>query len=192
MCAASVKKHRSQPHMSRIAALLLLGVMLHHIAGFYVIFQAMRYQVRKEIKRQIKQGIPPEALTVLGFSKKVKPENFYWVESHEFRYKGSMYDVVKQAENQDSIFYYCINDVQEETLFAGLGQQVKKHLTTQTSAGQSGVFENILISYAQPFILSQFLSIHFYQTVYTFQLLPYIISLLSSPIHQTDPPPEIG
>jgi hypothetical protein len=42
--------------------------------------------------------------------------DFKWIHSHEFKYNGEMYDVVKKKEAGKQIFLYCINDTKEKEL----------------------------------------------------------------------------
>jgi len=51
-----------------------------------------------------------------------------WIKSFEFRYRGNLYDIVRTGQSGDTTFYYCINDVQEERLFAGLDGHVRRQM----------------------------------------------------------------
>lgn len=110
--------------------------------GFFFIFKIQQYHVRQEIKQHIKQGVPENELTLIT----VTPENesqLEWEHKKEFRYKGTMYDVVKkEIIDETTIIYYCITDKQETTLFANLDEQVKKNMDTKNE-GNSPV-KNLL------------------------------------------------
>lgn len=75
--------------------------------------------VKKEIKRAIKAGVPERELVVI----EINPGNEHeveWVEDHEFRFRGSMYDVIRKVTCADAVKFYCIDDKQESALFANL------------------------------------------------------------------------
>jgi len=43
---------------------------------------------------------------------------FQWVEKKEIRYKGFLYDVIKELQSGRMTIFYCIHDKKEETLLA--------------------------------------------------------------------------
>ena len=85
----------------------------------------MHHQARKEIKQQIKAGVPENQLYVIsmpvGLEKKLE-----WLKSNEFRYKGSMYDVIRKEIRGGKIYFHCINDVKEAALFKDLDHFLAK------------------------------------------------------------------
>ncbi len=87
----------------------------------------MQWDIKKQIKLSIKNGVPENELVVFKFpnDKKVQRKlGVRWIEGHEFKYKGNMYDVVKTLKKGNEIIYYCINDHQEKSLFSNLNQYV--------------------------------------------------------------------
>lgn len=68
----------------------------------------------------IKAGVPEDKLVVFSFPGTIKDKpvaEFKWTKSNEFRYKGEMYDIVREEIAGDSIIYHCIHDVKESGLF---------------------------------------------------------------------------
>jgi len=60
-----------------------------------------------------------ELIEILVFNKEdinARRIDFKWIHSHEFKYNGEMYDVVKKIEDNKQIFLYCINDEKEKKL----------------------------------------------------------------------------
>lgn len=112
-------------------ALFLLGLMFFINQGAFVQFKVRQYQVKKEIKHRIKAGIPQQELDVIKVPlewEKEKNKDFKWIEGHEFRYKGEMYDVVKSEQHEGETWYYCIKDEKEKALFVELDEMVARKI----------------------------------------------------------------
>lgn len=117
--------------MRVLLSISLLLLLLFQTASHLFVFKIQQYQIRKEIKRQIKAGVPEEELILLKIphSLEISPNNkFKRIEEHEFRYLGEMYDVVKQEQHGDTTWYYCLWDEKESELFAQLDEQVAQHM----------------------------------------------------------------
>lgn len=124
--------------MKKSAAIFLLAIFLFNIVGYFLAFSVVKYQVRKEIKKQIKLGLPESELTFLHIAKSDEDE-LSWVESgKEFIYKDQMYDVVRVESKQDTTIYQCIKDTQEDALFAHLGDHVQKHIAENKPMKNNG------------------------------------------------------
>jgi len=108
---------------------MLIFAVLFNIGGAYVIFETARMNIRREVKRKIKAGVPEDQLHTLRFLNS-EIENgtagIHWKESREFEYKGCMYDIVHTKYSGDYTIYECVNDVQEEVLFAQLDKMTKE------------------------------------------------------------------
>jgi hypothetical protein len=114
--------------------------MFFQFSGFFVVFKIMQWDVKKQIKKAIKQGLPECELVVLKFpnDRKIqKSMGVKWIEKHEFRYKGNMYDIVRSKIEGENIIFYCINDHKEEVLFANLNSQINKELSANNSKAKT-------------------------------------------------------
>jgi len=68
----------------------------------------------------IKEGVPEDKLIAFSFDRTIREKpikEFKWTKPNEFRYKGEMYDIVREETGKDSVTYYCIHDVKESGLF---------------------------------------------------------------------------
>lgn len=96
-------------------------------------YEARLHVIRKNVKRKIKKGARESDMVKLYIPKtlEAKPDaSFTRIHSREFRYKGQMYDIVKQTDLGDTTLYWCIWDKEETALFAQLGSlfdKAKKH-----------------------------------------------------------------
>jgi hypothetical protein len=112
--------------VKKSVAILFLSLYVYNLAGYYVVFKSLQYQVRNEIKLRIKESVPHGELFLIAI-KKGEEESLHWLDDHEFRYRGSMYDIVRQYSRNDTVFYSCVNDTQEEFLFENLDFHVAMH-----------------------------------------------------------------
>jgi hypothetical protein len=71
--------------------------------------------------------LPVNELTVISITKEKELLLNWREENKEFEYAGKLYDLVKICNRSDSIILYCINDKQEEELFANLDIFVKRN-----------------------------------------------------------------
>lgn len=137
----------SIPFAPAVALVLLLCFCCTTI-GTTVLFLALRQQVRKEVKAQIKQGIPDNELTRFAFSHTSPPTGVQWIHDGEFRFHGKLYDVVRTEQRNDTTLYYCINDHEEQLLFAHLDTSIRNALGTSKSTRATLSAAKLLIFYA--------------------------------------------
>ncbi|MCF1715674.1 hypothetical protein L0U88_13635 [Flavihumibacter sp. RY-1] len=122
--------------MRTITGIFLLIVFSSNITGLLVVFKLQQLQIRREIKRQIKKGVPENELHLITV-KQGQEEQLDWQNEKEFIYKGTFYDVVrKETGAAGTTLYYCINDTQEEELFANLDALIKQYSEKQQSKGK--------------------------------------------------------
>jgi hypothetical protein len=117
----------------------LLLVCILSIGGYYPVFKLSQWEVRKEMKRKLKLGVPEKELHHINANLKVE-----WVEEgREFRYHGEMYDIIRTETVNDKPVFVCISDEEEESLFSQLDRIVDDELDHGNSpAKQKG---NLLI-----------------------------------------------
>lgn len=112
--------------MKKTLAILTLILFAFNAGGYLFVFKIKQYQIKKEIKQQIKAGISDENLTVIKLTSETRTQ-MEWKDKHEFIYKGQMYDVVREAKDiQGNTLLYCITDTQETLLFAELNNLANK------------------------------------------------------------------
>ncbi len=112
--------------MKNAISFFLLFVFSFNIGGTYVIFKIQQNHIRREIVHQIKQGLSEKDLTRITVS--LENENqLIWKDREEFRYKGTMYDIVHtEIINENTKVYHCISDSQETNLIAKYNKELQK------------------------------------------------------------------
>jgi hypothetical protein len=121
------------------ASIFLIVALLFNSCGAYLVFESVKKGIRKEIKRKIKAGVPESELHILRFSNNDVKEGtagLDWKDDREFKYDGKMYDIVRITYEGNDIIYHCVNDTQEEVLFAKLNEMVKDVNSKDKSAQQ--------------------------------------------------------
>lgn len=112
--------------MKRVYSLILLAILAFNIAGVYIVFKFQQSRIRREIKSQIKSGVSDEELHQFVFSEDELGAMDWVRRNKEFVYEGKMYDIVYTEKDGGRIHFYCINDEEEEVLFAQLDILVTK------------------------------------------------------------------
>lgn len=133
------------------ASILLIFVLVFHFSGGQLLFQIRRQLVRQEIKTQIKQGVPKADLVEFKFARGgEKLKKLQWHNDHEFRYNGSMYDIVEKSETADSLIFKCVNDHQETLLFANLEKLLQKKWSHGPAQEQQHLVSSVLSGFYLP------------------------------------------
>jgi hypothetical protein len=129
-----------KPVKKAIAAFMLL-IVLFNAMGYHVLFQVNRYLIRKEMRAVT--AAKPRKVVVLEIRNASSDPDFQRIHSREFRYKGRMYDIVREVKKGGVTTFYCLRDTKEENLLAGFrkmnhdkkNQVLRIHLITQALTG---------------------------------------------------------
>ncbi len=116
--------------MKRLFSVLFLIVFIWQLAGFFIYFELERYHVRKDIKRAIKHSLPQNQYKQFNFTNE-EFKDLTWINEHEFKMNGHLYDVVKKNKSNVGFSVYCIDDIQETVLFAQLDEATASNLNNQ-------------------------------------------------------------
>lgn len=175
--------------MKKTVSIFLFGIFLFNMAGYFIAFKSFQYQIKKEIKAEIKKSINSDELTAIVIDKKQINKLDWLEEGKEMHYNGKLYDVIKHTEDAASITFYCINDKQEELLFANLEEHIATHIAAnkpiknQASKKLSNTVIKLYFSNGQSF---EFNSVLINQQAFFSINLSY-----KSVLTETDsPPPE--
>jgi hypothetical protein len=124
--------------MKRLLSILFLLIFVYNLAGYFVVFRLEQYAVKRSMKALIKSGLNEEALEkVVVPNGDISTERFGFRlldEGKEFMYKGKLYDIVKSSTDGKNTVFYCINDKNEERLFANLYEHIKQNNEPNTPA----------------------------------------------------------
>ena len=113
----------------RFIVTLLVSLLSLQSLGPYALFQVQQQQLKRQMKRAIKAGVPDAELHRIAFaaSRHLRDsERVQWMHEREFRLDGEMYDIVRSEQRGDSIIHHCIRDDEETALFARLDALVRE------------------------------------------------------------------
>jgi hypothetical protein len=116
--------------VKRLFSFLFLIVFIWQLAGFFIYFEIERYHVRKDIKRAIKYSLPQNEFKQFNFTN-AEFKELTWINDHEFKMNGRLYDVVKKNKSNVGFSVSCIDDIQETVLFAQLDEATVSNLNNQ-------------------------------------------------------------
>lgn len=135
--------------MKKAVSIFLFGIFLFNMAGYFIAFKSVQYQVKKDIKAEIKKNLNADELTSIVIYRK-QLNKIDWLEKgKEMYHEGKLYDIVRQIENAETITFYCINDKQEEVLFANLEEHINTHIANNPikNQEQKKITDNVIKLY---------------------------------------------
>ena len=101
------------------------------------VYKIQLYRIRREIKHQIKAGIPESELHVLNLTRD-EYEHLEWERPDiEFRMGNDMFDIVRSRIIGRTIQLQCVNDEEEAVLFARLDELTRKKMEQESKAPNS-------------------------------------------------------
>lgn len=122
---------------------MILIVLPHGL--FFTYFQIKEHQLKEVAMRKILTTHSDNQLDLLKISFETEQDKnvFKRFHSHEFRYHGIMYDVVKREVHENETWYWCMRDEQEtklmekkEAYFTNLWQQEAPQNKTTSAYNQ--------------------------------------------------------
>ncbi|WP_157807305.1 hypothetical protein [Hymenobacter chitinivorans] len=117
---------------------MLLCLFAYNLVGFYPAYTWRQHQFRKQAEHQRRAQLPDHALVQVRVARhSATTPALQWQDEHEFRWRGQLYDVVRQHAAPDSITYLCWHDQGEEKLLAGLQEHVEQLTHPDASAGKT-------------------------------------------------------
>lgn len=96
--------------------LLLSCLLIDPMISAFTWLQYKKTVVKKEVKRQINEGMDKDELVLLIFSKEETQTKLRWEHPREFEYNHKMYDIVKTKTVGDTVYYWCWYDHEETML----------------------------------------------------------------------------
>jgi len=132
--------------MRKLLASVLLVIVLWQLLGFAGYFEFSRYQIRKEIKTLLKNGVDKKDLIFFTLSS-TEYASLKWVKKNEFVCGDHFYDVVREEKGKGIYSLQCISDDMETVLFAKLDQTVSMNQTQKNSSVIINWFELLISPY---------------------------------------------
>jgi hypothetical protein len=100
--------------------LLLICFLFDPLARNFTWLHYRKVMVKKEVQRQIDDGMDKNKLVVFKFSQEDTKTKLRWEQASEFEYNHKMYDVVETEIIGDAVYYQCWYDHEETMLISQL------------------------------------------------------------------------
>ena len=179
------------PHpMKKLATLSLLAIFIFNTFGYYIVFQISQYSIKKEVKSQIRQSLKTTDYTIITISKNKLKDVDFIDSGKEMFYKNDLYDIICQKETGTSVIFYCISDIKEKTLFAGLNKHIQTYISAdpvKKSHSKKITDHLIKIYFSEPFQIT-YSQIDLSKKLFDFTSINYLSEFLEI----NSPPPELG
>lgn len=120
----SLKNIKISSLLCSVLAILLVVCILMATVGRYVAVKVVQWDIRRDMAASIRAGLPEDNLVLIKIFTHQPPKDFVRVESHEFRYQGGSYDIVREEIIGDSTYFYCVYDERETALYANMDQHI--------------------------------------------------------------------
>jgi len=175
--------------IARIVIILLSGQLLFDpslVCFFWL--QHQKNLVKKDVARQINEGMAKEELTRLQFTLDEVQTKVIWRSKQEFEYNHQLYDIVETMVEGDTVFYWCWPDQDETKLEKGIQQVIAQALGRK----EKGLVNlDLLISFFRPRVFLSALSLNLPEPYFLACLWPSLSSKLSSfNLQPPSPPPR--
>lgn len=111
----------------------MASLILFNQLGYWLAFEAMHAQIKREVKIHLTKNSKLETLKILTkytleTTENIQNENFIWVKSQkEFKYNTNMYDVSSFYQKGDSTYFLVYNDKDEKRLYQTFAFQLKEN-----------------------------------------------------------------
>ncbi len=174
----------------KLVSFSLLILLTFQIIGFVGYFEFAHYQLKKEIKSQLKKGVSKDKLVIFDFNSNQLKE-LIWLKKNEFNLNDNLYDVVRKSHKNGITHLECISDKQEKVLFAKLDQNVSSNLGDDNQHKPISNWFKLLQTPALPVSVFDATNLIYFKenAIETFYYLEHL-SLKS--IQKVSPPPQIS
>jgi len=122
--------------LKRIVSILIVLMLIFNSAGYILVFYQLKKYIKKEALSKLENYIHPGDLTTIVISKhqfENEDDNFFFVEPHEIKYYGKMYDIARIEHTADSVRIIALNDENEDNLHEIFAQFITRSLNDKYS-----------------------------------------------------------
>ncbi len=132
--------------MKRTLSIFLVISFLFNTAGYLLIFLVIQSSLKENAREKISSNNYNHSQTLIVFANKnldtgIAELKFY--DEKEFSFKGKMYDIIKRENKNDSVYFYCLADTEEDELNLAFNKKGKTE-ETDNNSGNLNFLKNIL------------------------------------------------
>lgn len=135
--------------IKKYTALLVLGLLVVHLTGFYVYFVVRLGEVRMEMRQKL-SALPDEDMEIVRVPQKEFRAS--WLEELEMKWQGRMYDIARVEREGETILVYCLHDEDEDNLLSFIAGVVETSRQDSQQAPDS-VVQFLTLEYVVSMVL---------------------------------------
>lgn len=111
----------------------MLVMLAFSQVGYYFVMHQAQHERKEFVEELLHKTIADDELIIIDFT--TNKEKVYWQEEgKEFFFEGDMYDLVKTKNENEKIFFYCINDKKEKELINNYNAETKNNSSKDKKA----------------------------------------------------------
>jgi hypothetical protein len=97
--------------------------------GNYLVFELNKYRVKQEVQTLIRNRKLSSQCQVFNVFQPENNPDLQRIERREIRFKGRLYDVIRETRKDNVTTFYCLQDKKEELLIAGFKEAQNRKTT---------------------------------------------------------------
>lgn len=168
--------------VKKFTSLLLVGVLLLHLAGFYVYFIVRLGDLRMNMREKLTE-LPEEQLEAVRIP--VHEFKASWIKEKEMKWQGKMFDIARVEHQDDFVMVYCLHDKDEDGLLNFIGAVINMSRQDTRSAPPA-----VIQFFSLKYILAPFAFPERPVKQITIPVCSYQASFNPVYIHPVTPPPQ--
>ncbi len=140
--------------MKKLFSIFLIFSFVFNVCGHLLLYEAFKYSLKNNAKEKINSGTHSSKYVLFVFAnaemKKEIPDLIF-LSGKEFSYKGEMFDVVSRVNKNDSTYFYCLPDKDEDRLNLAFNTSTKENnsvpdkKSTQEKLTKNIISESLLL-----------------------------------------------
>jgi len=115
--------------MKKILPLLMSVIFLFNSMGNYLVYELNKFIVKQEMQALVNNRHSNRRQMILKIFQPEHNRDFRRVEAREIRFKGKLFDIIRETREGNNTVFYCIHDIKEELLIAGFAKVQHSKIT---------------------------------------------------------------
>ncbi len=116
--------------LRKLFSIFLIFSFIFNAGAYLLIYLAFQYSLKAEASEKISSGMFSSKYEIITFSKEEIRKgipDLVFLNGKEFLYKGKMFDIVKTVHKNNSVYFYCLPDKDEDRLNHAYNNNVDKN-----------------------------------------------------------------
>lgn len=140
--------------MKKIFSILLILLIAFNAGGYFFIYNQLENHFKEIAFNKINDYIPLDQLEKINIVKKsinyeLKDE-FERIDDKELIFYGKLYDIYFEEKNQDTLIFYCVNDVYEDIIHRAFAEYINEKDGNKNYKAISNIIKTLIIIGLEP------------------------------------------